>query len=354
MASLTDRLKERALSLSFDLVGVSLAQPPTGLARFESWLANGYAGEMAYLETGAKARGNLDDILPGTRSLVMAAISYHQPALRQQPTPPNHGRIASYALGQDYHPLLWDRLNTLRDWLSAEVPGSNSRGVVDTAPLLERDYARLAGLGWFGKNTMLIHKKFGSYFLLGALLTTVELDPDPPHLSSHCGTCTACVDACPTTAFPEPGVLDATKCISYHTIELRGPIPTEHRQGLGDWLFGCDICQDVCPWNRKAPAGREPALLSASWHPDGTNTIDLIKLLEMDEAIFREHFRHSALWRTKRQGLLRNACIVLGNRGDGAAVPVLERVMNETTDDVIRAAAEWAIARLNEHHSSDE
>ena len=221
-----------------------------------------------------------------------------------------------------------------------------SRGVVDTAPLLERDYARLAGLGWFGKNTMLIHKQLGSFFLLGALLTTVELDPDPPHLASHCGTCTACLDACPTAAFPQPGVLDATRCISYHTIELRGPIPEEHRDGLGNWLFGCDICQDVCPWNRKAPVGREPALQQATWHAEGSNTIDLIHLLEMDEVTFRSHFRQTALWRSKRQGLLRNACLVLGNRGNPDTIPVLQRVRDETDDQVVREAAEWAIKKL--------
>jgi epoxyqueuosine reductase len=350
--TLTDRLKEQARRLGFDLVGVTLAQPPTGLSRFESWLANGYAGEMGYLETGAAARSNLNDILSGTRSILMVAISYHQPSLRLQPTPPNHGRVASYALGRDYHPLLWDKLNILREWLTAEVPGSASRGVVDTAPLLERDYARLAGLGWFGKNTMLIHKQHGSFFLLGALLTTVELDPDPPHVASHCGTCTACLDACPTAAFPEPGVLDATRCISYHTIELRGSIPVEHREGLDDWLFGCDICQDVCPWNRKAPSGREPALLSSSWHPDGANTIDLVTLLEMDEATFRSHFRHSALWRTKRLGLFRNACIVLGNRGDVAAIPALQRMTEESVDDVVRESAAWALTKLTKSAST--
>lgn len=347
MPKLTEQLKARAFDLGFELVGVTMAQPAAGLDRFLNWLEQGYAGEMKYLEAGAAARSNLDDILPGTRSIVMLGISYHQPALRSSPTPVNHGRVASYALGGDYHPLLWAKLNHLCDWLAVEQPGALSRGVVDSAPLLERDYARLAGLGWFGKNTMLIHKKMGSFLLLGALLTTVELDPDQPHVASHCGTCTACLDACPTQAFPQPGVLDATRCISYHTIELRGSIPAEHREGLGEWLFGCDICQDVCPWNRKAPAGREMQLLQADWHAEGMNSIDLIALLQMDEASFRQHFRATALWRTKRQGLLRNACLVLGNRGDERARPVLQQVLHESPDMVVREAAVWAIERLN-------
>jgi epoxyqueuosine reductase len=231
--------------------------------------------------------------------------------------------------------------------LTEQTPGSQSRGVVDTAPLLERDFARLAGLGWFGKNTMLIHKKVGSFFLLASLLTTVELEIDQPHVSSHCGTCTACLDACPTQAFPEPGVLDASKCISYFTIELKGSIPAEHRSGIGDWAFGCDICQDVCPWNRKAPVGQTPELLSSSWQSGATKTLDLIALLQMPVEEFRQHFRSTALWRTKRQGLLRNACIVLGNQRDQRAIPALEKTRQDG-DEVVREAAEWALVKLQE------
>src|SRR5258708_23729442 len=168
--------------------------------------------------------------------------------------------MARYAAGPDYHSVLWEKLDRLLEWLQREVPDCNGRGVVDSAPLLERDFARRAGLGWFGKNTMLISKKHGSFFCLGALLVDIELQPHPSPESSHCGTCTACLDACPTQAFPAPGWLDARRCISYLTIELRGSIPEELRRPMGDWLFGCDVCQEVCPWNRKAPPGREPAL----------------------------------------------------------------------------------------------
>src|SRR5262249_21639426 len=169
------------------------------------------------------------------------------------------GRVARYARGADYHDVLRERLGRLLDWLRSRCPGCRSRGVVDTAPFLERDFARRAGLGWFGKNTMNFNKRLGSSFSLGALLTALHLRPDPTHETSHCGTCTACLEACPTQAFVAPGRLDSRRCISYLTIELRGPIPDELRPGLGDWLFGCDVCQEVCPWNRKAPPSREPA-----------------------------------------------------------------------------------------------
>lgn len=345
MPTLTEMLKQQAREQGFELIGVSGARPPVGLDRFLDWLEQGYAGQMQYLEKGAAARSSPESVLPGVRSIVMLGISYHQPQVRQQSTPELHGRVATYALGCDYHPLLWAKLNTLTAWLDEQAPGTQSRGVVDTAPLLERDFARLAGLGWFGKNTMLINKKMGSFFLLAALLTTAELDIDQPHVTSHCGTCTACLDACPTQAFPEPGVLDASKCISYFTIELKGKIPVEHRPGIGDWAFGCDICQDVCPWNRKAPAGQQTELLSASWQSGSMKTMDLIALLEMSVQEFREHFRDTALWRTKRQGLLRNACIVLGNQGDQRAIPALEHIRQEN-DDVVREAASWALGQI--------
>jgi epoxyqueuosine reductase len=345
LSSLTHRLKAEAHSLGFELVGIAPAVQAPGWDRFNNWLQNGYAGEMEYLEQGAGARQSLDAVLPGTKSIVMLAISYHQPEVRQQETPVNHGRVASYALGTDYHPFLWNKLNRLSVWLTAEVPDSHSRGVVDTAPVLERDYARLAGLGWFGKNTMLINKRMGSFLLLASLLTTVELEIDPPHVSSHCGTCTACLDACPTDAFPEPGTLDATKCISYFTIEKRGSIPLEMREKFGDWFFGCDICQDVCPWNRKAPQGQGSELLSADWHDSDSASIDLLELLKLDDAAFKAQFRSTALWRSKKQGLIRNACIVLGNRGDGRAIPILE-LLTQSDDEVIREAAQWALKQL--------
>ena len=220
------------------------------------------------------------------------------------------------------------------------MPDCHGRGVVDTAPLMERDFARRAGLGWFGKNTMLINKHRGSFFFLGALLVDLELQPDAPHVASHCGTCTACLDACPTQAFTAAGWLDARRCISYLTIELRAPIPEELRPGVGNWLFGCDICQEVCPWNRKA--GREALPFS---HRADLEALDPIELLGLSEAAFRQRFGGTALMRTKRRGLLRNAAIVLGNLGSKNAIPALERALLED-EPLIREAAAWALQEI--------
>jgi len=233
------------------------------------------------------------------------------------------------------------------EWIQGQAPGCRGRGVVDTAPLLERDFARRAGLGWFGKNTMLLNKRLGSYFFLGALLLDLELTPDPPHETSHCGTCTACLDACPTRAFVEPGVLDSRRCISYLTIELRGPIPEDLREPMGDWLFGCDVCQEVCPWNRKAPPGMEPALQAR----DDLMAINLVELLSLSEVEFRQRFQGTAIMRAKRSGLLRNAAILLGNRGDSAALPALHQALGDS-DPVVREAVHWAIHKIRARISS--
>lgn len=250
------------------------------------------------------------------------------------------GPVARYAQGPDYHRFVWDRENELASWLDVQVPGAYSHGVCDTAPLLERDFARRAGLGWFGKNTMLINKQRGSFMLLGAVLTTAELRPDPPHETSHCGTCTACLDACPTAAFPAPGVLDARRCVSYLTIELRGPIPDELKPGVGSRLFGCDVCQEVCPWVRHAG----PTHTSFPVRDDLV-ALDALEVLSLSVAEFRRRFKPTALWRAKRSGLRRNACIVLGNSGDTQAIPVLRTALTDD-DDGVRDAAAWALRRL--------
>jgi epoxyqueuosine reductase len=210
---------------------------------------------------------------------------------------------------------------------------------VDTAPLLERDFARRAGLGWFGKNTMLIDRRLGSWTVLGGLLVDVELEPSLPFETSHCGTCTACLDACPTGAFEGPFVLDARKCISYLTIELKGDVPEELRPGVGDWVFGCDVCNEVCPWNRKAPPG-EAALRG------GLRGVDLIELLGLSQEEFRERFAGTAMHpRPGRRALLRNAALALGNVGDETALPALRRAL-EDEEAVVREAARWAIGRI--------
>jgi epoxyqueuosine reductase len=335
MASLEDRLKQRARELGFDLVGVAPATEADGFDRLRDWLDRGYAGTMNYLHRQAEARRHPNAVFPDVRSVVMVGMNY-KPRESE-----SAAKVARYARGTDYHEVLWRRLDELLAWVRTEVPGCDGRGVVDTAPLLERDFARRAGLGWFGKNTMLIHKRLGSYFFLGALLLDVELKPDAPHVAQHCGTCTACLDACPTAAFPAPGVLDARRCISYLTIEHRETIADEFRQPLGSWLFGCDVCQEVCPWNRKAPLATEPAF---SPRPE-LEAVDPAELLGLSEADFRQRFRDTALWRSKRRGLLRNAALVLGNRGDRAALPALRRAL-EDPEPLVREAAAWAIERI--------
>jgi epoxyqueuosine reductase len=339
MAPLEARLKQRAHELGFDLFGVAAAIPADGLDRLRFWLEQGYAGEMGYMQRHALAREHPSSILPAVRSVIMVGMNY-LPA-RELPKVPGRAKVARYARGEDYHDVLRGRLHQLLTWLQEAVPGCRGRAVVDTAPLLERDFARRAGLGWFGKNTMLLNKRLGSYFFLGALLVDVELSPSPAHETAHCGSCTACLDACPTEAFVSPGLLDARRCISYLTIELRGPIPPELRAPLGDWVFGCDICQEVCPWNRKAPPSAEPAFQPR----EDLESIDLVELLGLSEEAFRLHFRGTALTRAKRRGLLRNAAIVLGNQGDPAALPALERALDDP-EPLVREAARWAIEQI--------
>eukprot|EP00913_Durusdinium_trenchii_P013339 g12520.t1 len=337
-AELANDLKAEAGRIGFDLVGIAPAVSPEGFADFQKWLSEGHAGEMNYLPAREEAYRHPEHVLESVKSVVMLAANYcadgradreNANATEQESSGKEEfvpARVARYAQGNsDYHDILKQKLRELGDLLHARVPGCRTRGVVDTAPLLERDFARLAGLGWFGKNTMLINKKLGSWLFLAALLTDVELPADAPHDTAHCGTCTRCLDACPTDAFPEPYVLDARKCISYLNIELRSPIPAELREEVGDWLFGCDICQDVCPWNRKAPATGEPAFQPL---PELT-PVDAARLLQLDEAEFRARFRHTPLSRPKRAGLLRNAAIVLGNSGSSAAVDVLSAALND-------------------------
>lgn len=338
--SLADDLKTEARRLGFDLVGIAPAAAPGGFAALGEWLDRGFAGEMQYLPNRREAYAHPDAVLESVRSVVMLGMNYRtaDPAASVE----GSGRVSCYAWGErDYHDLIRERLETLKTFLAIREPASSIRGVIDTAPLLERDFARLAGLGWFGKNTLLINKHLGSWFFLAALLSDVALDSDVAHTASHCGTCTRCLDACPTDAFVAPYELDARRCISYLTIELRGPIPVELRAGMGDWMFGCDVCQDVCPWNRKAPHSAEPAFAPRS----DLRPVDARELLSLDAEAFRARFRHTPLARPKRAGLLRNAAIVLGNQRDRAAVPVLmERL--EDIEPVIRGACAWALGQI--------
>lgn len=293
---------------------------------------------MEYIENRAHAYEHPSHVLPDARSLLVLGAAYRT----EEPVAPQNGqgRVSRYAWGHDYHDVLREKLHTLCDIIRAEVPGANARGVVDTAPLLEREFAQLAGLGWVGKNTLILNKRLGSWLFLAAVLTDQVLDYDDPHAASHCGTCTACLDACPTQAFVAPYVLDARRCISYLTIELRDAIPTELRSGLGNWVFGCDVCQDVCPWNRKAPRQETAAFMPAA----GMNPIDLVALFRMDEETFRATFRHTPLWRPRRRGILRNAAIVLGNTRPPEGIAALALGLRDA-EPLVRGAAAWALGQ---------
>ena len=297
-ATLTQSVKARALELGFDRVAIGPAAPPEHGPAFSRWVAAGYAATMDYLGRREGERLDPARLLPGARSVVCVALNYYQ---GEPARDPSWSPVARYAWGRDYHSVMTPRLGDLATHL-AEAGGAASKGYVDTGPVLERDLAARAGLGWVGKNTMLLHPELGSWFFIGVLLTTAALDFDDP-LSDRCGTCRACLDACPTQAFVAPYVLDARRCISYLTIEHRGPIDPALEGGLGPWQFGCDVCQSVCPWNRKAPPTREPSFLPSTPYPGAE------RVLEMDDEELRIRFRSSALSRAKPAGLRRNAAI---------------------------------------------
>lgn len=347
--SLAARLKQRGRDLGFDLVGIAPAVSPAGLSRLENWIDTGRAGEMKYIPNRREAYTHPEHVLSGARSVIMLAMNYRTEAPAH--TRSDEMRISRYAWGAgDYHDLLRERLKQVAGLLHEIAPGCRTRCIVDTAPLLERDFARLAGLGWFGKNTMLLNKQIGSWFFLGAILTDKELPPDTPHETAHCGTCTRCLDVCPTDAFPEVGVLDARRCISYLTIELRDrPIPLDLRTGMQNWGFGCDLCQDVCPWNSKAPISTE-----ASFAPQAEmNPANATELLGLSEEEFRTRFKHTPLDRPGRAGILRNAAIVLGNSGDPSQLPDLYVAVTDA-EPLVRGAAVWAISQLGSTADRDQ
>lgn len=335
------RLKQRGKELGFSLIGMTAAARPETLDYFRDWLRQGYYGSMEYLPRRESAYEHPRGVQVGVRSIIVAAMNYG-PGSSSRKTSPDAGRIAAYAQGlHDYHDILRDRLRQLGDELRRWIPEARTRIAVDTAPLLERDLARRAGLGWFGKNTMLINKNMGSYFFLGGILTDAELPADPVHAASHCGTCTRCLDACPTDAFVAPYVLDARRCLSHLTIEMsRDPIPEPLREGVGNWLFGCDVCQEVCPWNRKASPTVELA-----FQPRDQELPLAEELLEMGEEEFRKRFSQTPFSRPGRVAMARNAAIVLGNSGSQKHLPALQRAA-QSSETLIADAARWAIKRL--------
>ena len=339
-----DALTARALTLArevgFDLVGVASPDPPPELAHFARWIARGHAGEMAYLTSQADRRADLRVAFPWARSVLAVGLQYDTPHPYSTEAETG-GWIARYAWGDDYHDVLKRLLDRLVERLQAEAGPFQSRTYVDTGPIVERAYAAAAGLGAWGKNTCLLHPEHGSWFFLGEAVTDLPLVPDAPR-PDMCGSCTACLDACPTGALPAPYELDATRCISYLTIELKDAIPEEKRDGIGRHVFGCDICQDVCPWNRKrrhhGGAGFAPR--------EGLVAPDLDRLAALDGDAFREAFRRSPVKRAKRRGLLRNVAVALGNARDPANRPILDR-MAADEDPLVREHARWALDRLD-------
>jgi epoxyqueuosine reductase len=337
-SALETRLKAQAFGLGFDLAGVTALGPPDSVAEFDSWLAQGFAGEMGYLTgAGAELRRDSRRPAPGMRSAIVVALNYggRQPG----------GPIARYARGDDYHLVMRHKLDELAAWLSSNAPApARTRVYVDTGPVLERDLARRAGLGWFGKNTNLINPTLGSFFFIGSVFTDFELQPDAPFEADRCGTCTRCLDACPTSAFTAPRTLDASRCISYLTIELKGTVPLDLRAPMGELLYGCDVCQDVCPWNVRF--SRDSTELALRPHPDRISP-DAADLLALSQAAWRERFGASAMSRAKRRGLARSAAIALGNRRDPATIPVLETAAREDPDAVVREHAAWALEQFS-------
>ena len=385
----TDRLRERARAIGFDLCGVAPAAEFEELRHFPEWLARGYAGEMQYLHD--PRRKNLREAFSGIRSVIVCAMNYNSvephstnfsttrangpsatansPALDSSDSP--RAWISRYAWGSDYHEVLKPRLEELIAWMRAEFgPDFFARAYVDTGPVLERIAAKHAGLGWLAKNTCLINQQAGSWLFLGVILTDLEFAPSlanaavPPR--DLCGTCTRCIDACPTGAFAAPYVLDARRCIAYLTIELHGSIPEEFRPAIGAHVFGCDICQDVCPWNRKAPVTAVPEFQprkiahTANNMETESHANDAISffhpplewLLSLSEEEFRAAYRSSPVKRTKWRGLLRNACVAAGNSRITPANPSYSRIMHRLgelargDDSLLAEHAQWAADRL--------
>ena len=356
-------LQQTASDLGLQWCGIAPAIESAGFSDLVRWIEAGYAGGMSYLPDRIEAYRHPDAVLSAVRSIVVLAMPYTavkaaplataytattsiasesngydsgQPKTTNSSTT---GRIARYAhSGKDYHDIIHPKLKQLCKRITEFAPESRSRGVVDTAPLMEREVAQLSGFGWRAKNTLLLNKQLGSYFFLACVLTDVDLPIDAPHESSHCGTCTACLDACPTNAFPQPGVLDATRCISYLTIEHRGQIDVELRAGIGDWLFGCDVCQEVCPWNRKPTRAAAVGLSEM-------DQLELGALFNLTDEQFRLQFRRTPLWRTRRRGILRNAAIVMGNAKNAADIPALNKGLWDS-EPIVRGASAWALGQF--------
>lgn len=335
-----ERLRQEARRLGFTLFGTASVAPSQTHAIYQAWLERGYAGEMGYLQRHAPLKQDVRTLLPEAQTLVALGLNYntHPPF----PNSPAQARVSRYAQGTDYHDVLRSKLNALARFARDELGiCGNSRSFVDSGPVLEREVAYQAGLGWFGKHSNLIHFPQGSWFFLAELLLPVALPPDAPFTRVDCGTCTRCIEACPTQAIVADRTVDARRCISYLTIELKGTIPPELRPGIGNWVFGCDVCQEVCPWNREAPVSTASELREGAEHfPEM-----LVEWMRLDDPAFRERFRKTPLWRTKRRGMLRNVAVALGNWGSPEALPALAQGVQDP-EPLIRQHCAWALGQV--------
>ena len=358
---LKEKIVAKSRELGFTLAGVTTPEPPPHYSTFESWLAYDHHGTMNYLatETSRARRADPLEILPECKSILVLATPYMSPSPTRAPVEnrdysersasedearrgargEGQARIASYAWGSDYHDILPARMKELVNFIEQQVGGPiKNRYYTDTGPILERDLAQRAGIGWIGKNTCLINPKQGSYFLLSEILLDLELEPDLPFVTDHCGTCTRCITACPTQCILPDRTIDARRCISYLTIELKDDIPNELRPLMGDWVFGCDVCQMVCPWNRFAVEGD-------SVFGDHNPLPSLTDELTLTPQEFNQRFKQTPIKRAKRRGYLRNVAVALGNIGDLHALPVLNQTL-EDPEPMVREHGKWAMEEI--------
>lgn len=337
-------IKDRAAALGFELAGVTTADPPPHLDVYQRWLDRGHHGEMDYMarERSRSARADPAVLLPGCRSIIVLGAKYNPPRKNRESSG-RSGRVAAYAVGDDYHDVLIDRLEELMRFIEDNAGQPvDAHAYTDTGPILEREFAQRAGLGWIGKNTMLINPQAGSYFLLAELLLSIDLPPDGALQTDHCGSCTRCLEACPTGCILPDRTVDASRCISYLTIELRGSIEVDLREQMGEWLFGCDVCQEVCPWNlRFATASDDTAFQPRRF----LQQAGIEEFLRLDVDGYRKAFRGSPLKRSKRGGLLRNAAVAAGNKALPEAVSALKGLLGES-DPIVRSHAAWALGRI--------
>ena len=343
MSTLTQQIQARAHKLGFELVGIIPAAQSETIARYRQWIENGYAGQMGYLEKHLPLKTDVRQLLSEAKSVISLAMNYYTldppKALAEDPA---RGQISRYAWGDDYHDIIRQRLSELVDFIKQTAETElQTRVCVDTAPIIEREYAQKAGIGWIGKNTNLIHWRSGSWYFLAEVLVSIVLESETLAPRGSCGTCTRCIEACPTDAIVEPNLLDSRRCISYLTIELKERIPKAFRAKMGNLIYGCDICQEVCPWNSKAVPTDDPAFQPRA----GNFAPTLLSLIGMTQQEFSRRFRGSPIKRAKRRGFLRNVLVAIGNWGEQRAIPALKKAL---TDDepLVRSHAAWALGQI--------